>query len=123
MHVFQFQGLTGLLLLLGLVLVVVFTVTVLPTLVMTALWNAVVFDLFSGPEIGLWQGAILWAVVALALYAWIQPEFALKFADDDGDFTPPKGWEEEDKPTKKLDNDKQWSEHWHNWRKQFGNRK
>ena len=118
MHVFQFQGLTGLLLLLGIFLVVLFTVTVLPTLVMTALWNAVVFGLLGGPEIALGQGALLWAVVALGLYAWWQPDFALKFADDDGDFTPPAGWDEANESS--ASDEKNWSEHWHNWRKHLG---
>lgn len=134
MRVFHFRGLSGLLLLLGLTLFCIACVTLLPSLFVMALWNAVVFELFQGPEIGFFQGSLLWLITALLLMVTVRPDLQLQFGGMEGldsdRFDPFHGEGEEKKPrptrrkpAPSKENDKaQHSEHWHQWRKRFMNK-
>jgi hypothetical protein len=129
MQGFKVEGFTGLFLVLAAVLLALFLVAVVPTLVLTALWNALVASTFNGPEIGLLQGALLWSIVALLLYAWHQPEIAIEMRKEgtlpanwpDGSASKPLKRPKPLSSNKKGSDKQQWSEHWEKWRKQFGN--
>ena len=88
----ELSGWLGLLIIIASSLAVLFLVLILPSMVATALWNAVVYETLGGPIMGLQQGFLLWALVCVVLYGIFRPsiQVVLDEADlanmDDVDF-------------------------------------
>lgn len=79
MHVFHFRGLSSYLMLLFAIVVAFLVFMALPASFMMVLWNALVFEGAKGPEIGLYQGFLLWGMVLVALKLIFKPEIQLEF--------------------------------------------
>jgi hypothetical protein len=69
-------------------LISLFVVLVLPSMICTALWNAVVYELFGGVMIQVWQGTLLWMSVVIGLWLWLKPEIQLSVETLDEDDLP-----------------------------------
>jgi hypothetical protein len=88
----ELSGWFGLLIIVGSSLATLFLVLVLPSMVATAVWNALVYETLGGPLMGLQQGFLLWALVCVVLYSIFRPsiQVVLDEADlanmDDVDF-------------------------------------
>ena len=88
----ELSGWLGLFIIIGSSLAVLFLVLILPSMVATALWNALVYETLGGPVIGIQQGFLLWAIVCVVLYGIFRPSIhvVLDEADlanmDDVDF-------------------------------------
>jgi hypothetical protein len=117
MSFFAFKGLGGVLLLCFLVVCAVFFTLLLPSMVLTALWNALVFETLKGPTIGLAQGLLLWAMALASLALWLRPNVQLRMGhhgledDLDDDDDEPQAPE----PPPKSQGVK-YSAHWQAWR-------
>ena len=79
MHVFQIKGFSGLLMFGVALLLTALLVLVLPALFMMTLWNAVVFEGFSGPEVGASQGLLLWMMTLVLFKLVFRPEISFQF--------------------------------------------
>jgi len=79
MHVFQFRGLTALLVVLLAVVTAVAVLVALPSAFMMVLWNAMVFEASNGPQIDFVQGMLLWAFVAVMIKVVFNPTIKLPF--------------------------------------------
>jgi hypothetical protein len=88
----ELSGWFGLIIIIGSSLATLFLVLVLPSMVATAVWNALVYETLGGPLMGLQQGFLLWALVCVVLYGIFRPsiQVVLDEADlanmDDVDF-------------------------------------
>jgi hypothetical protein len=69
----ELSGWLGLLIILGSSLAGLFIVLILPSMVATAFWNALVYETLGGPLVGLQQGFLIWAMVCVALYGIFRP--------------------------------------------------
>ena len=84
MQVFQIKGLSGLVMFV-LALTGVFLLSImLPSSFMMVLWNAVVFEGFSGPEITLGQGLLLWVAVLILIKLFLNPQISFHFKKMEG---------------------------------------
>ena len=92
MKVYEIKGLSGLLAFLGSVLLTLALVLLLPSAFMMVLWNAMIFELFSGPEIGLAQGLLLWLASAIVFKLIFNPQIEFEFKKMD---RPPHDSEED----------------------------
>lgn len=79
MKVYYLNGFSGLLMILLAVVGVLALAFALPSAFMMVLWNALVFEGFSGPAIGFWQGSILWLIALLLFKLIFKPEISLEF--------------------------------------------
>ena len=79
MHVFHIKGLSSILLLLLAVIGAALLLLALPATFLMVLWNAVIFEAAKGPEIGLYQGFLLWGIILVALKLIFKPEIQLEF--------------------------------------------
>ena len=77
MQRFEFSGWLGFLILIVSTLSVLFLTLILPSMVATALWNALIYETLGGPVIGLQQGFLLWAMVGVVLYGIFRPSIEL----------------------------------------------
>lgn len=77
MQRFEFSGWLGFLILIVSTLSVLFLTLILPSMVATALWNAIIYETLGGPVIGLQQGFLLWAMVGVVLYGIFRPSIEL----------------------------------------------
>ena len=113
MFSFQLNGWFGAFMMLILALVALFFAIVLPSMITTALWNALVFETFHGVKIGFLQGSLLWAMAVFTLLLWFKPSIQFDLRDmDDMDLDT---MDSLDPPKKSNDNER--SEHWKKWRK------
>ncbi len=79
MQIYQVKGFKGALAF-GLAVVGVAILSVLlPSFLAQVFWNAIVFEGFSGPEIGLLQGALLWAAVLILFKLIANPQISFQF--------------------------------------------
>jgi hypothetical protein len=84
MHIFHIKGFSGLLLF-GLAMVcTALLVFVLPSAFMMVLWNATVFEGFSGPQINLSQGFVLWLAAIVLFKLVFKPEIQFQFKSVSG---------------------------------------
>ena len=114
MHVFHIRGFSGVVVLLLAFLAAVALFVLLPSSFMMVLWNAVVFEGMKGPEIDIYQGALLWGMVAVLIKLIFKPEIKLQFqqirpASSKSEKTQPVKMEKTEEPapqeaTTKLDN-------------------
>jgi hypothetical protein len=112
---FEFKGVTGVLAIIGLFLLSVFLVFVLPSMVATAVWNAIVFESLNGVKINLFQGCMLWSMAVIGLLLWLKPTFSFGSEDDlPQDASLFSGDEDLDERSSAP---RQHSEHWKKWRK------
>jgi hypothetical protein len=81
MQRFEFSGWLGFLILILSTLSVLFITLILPSMVATALWNALIYETLGGPIIGLQQGFLLWAIVGVVLYGIFRPSIELVLDD------------------------------------------
>lgn len=79
MKVFEIKGIAGLLVFLGSVLLTLALVLIIPAAFMMVLWNAMVFELLGGPEIGLLQGMLLWVATAIVFKLVFNPQIEFEF--------------------------------------------
>jgi hypothetical protein len=79
MQVFQIKGLSGLLMFILAVAGLLALFLLLPGAFMMVFWNAVVFEGFYGPEIGLIQGLLLWGVALLFIKLVMNPQISFQF--------------------------------------------
>lgn len=118
MFSFQFKGLLGIVAMFGLFLLTLFLVFILPSMVATALWNALVYATLGGVKINLMQGGLLWVMTVLGLLLYFKP--TLKFGIEDSDFehlnTDDDATTSASKPDPTTHNTPR-SEHWKKWRK------
>ena len=123
MSFFAFKGLGGVLLLCFLVMCALFFTLLLPSMVITALWNALVFETLKGPTIGLAQGLLLWAMALASLALWLRPNVQLHMGhhgleedldtDEQDDEEPP---HPALPPSKRGSGGVKYSAHWQAWR-------
>jgi hypothetical protein len=95
-------------------LVTVFTLLVLPSLLCMALWNAVVFKLFHGVSITLFQGVLLWFMVILTVMIVFKPQIKVSVKRLDARDLRFKGLDKDDK--NKSSSKTPPSAHWLKWR-------
>jgi hypothetical protein len=116
MFSFQFKGLLGIVAMFGLFLLTLFLAFVLPSMVATALWNALVYATLNGVKINLMQGGLLWVMFVMALLLYFKP--SLKFGMDEMDLDQfdTSDANVNDKPSPKPSAEPR-SEHWKKWRK------
>ena len=79
MQVFQIKGLTGLIVFILAVLGLLALFIALPSAFLMVFWNAVVFEGFEGPQIGLLQGMLLWAAALISLKLVMNPQVSFQF--------------------------------------------
>ncbi len=95
-------------------LVTVFTLLVLPSLLCMALWNAIVFKLFHGVAITLFQGLLLWVMVVLVVMLVFKPQISLSVKRLDPRDLRFKGLNKKDE--RKSSSKTPPSAHWLKWR-------
>jgi len=75
MHVFHIRGFSSWMMLLGGVVLALALLLALPASFMMVLWNATIFESFKvGPQIDIFQGLMLWGIVAILMKLLLQPE-------------------------------------------------
>jgi hypothetical protein len=79
MHVFHIRGISGLLVLLLAIVAALVVFLLLPAVFMMVLWNALVYEGFQGPQIGLSEGFLLWGMVAVLIQLIFKPKIQLQF--------------------------------------------
>ncbi len=79
MQVFQIKGLSGLIVFILAMLGLLALFIALPSAFLMVFWNAVVFEGFEGPQIGLFQGMLLWAAVLISLKLVMNPQISFQF--------------------------------------------
>ncbi len=79
MHVFHIRGLSGLVLLVLAVLLLLALVTLAPAAYLMVAWNALVYETFHGPMIGLDQGFLLWGALLVLLKLIFRPDIQVEF--------------------------------------------
>jgi hypothetical protein len=91
MHVFQVKGLSGMLMLVLALLTGIFLFLALPSAFMMVLWNALIYEVFRGSEINLYQGFLLWGMMLLTLKLIFSPELKFQLMRQHPDLpqTPP----------------------------------
>lgn len=78
MHVFHIRGLSSILLLALSVIGALVLLLAVPAAFLMVMWNTLVYEGFKGPEIDIYQGFLLWGVVALTLKLILKPEIKLE---------------------------------------------
>jgi len=79
MPVFQIRNMAGLLSLVVSVLVSMALLILLPASFLMVLWNTFVFEMFHGPEISLYQGALLLGVLLVLIKMVFFPSLRIEF--------------------------------------------
>jgi hypothetical protein len=79
----ELSGWLGLLIIIASSLAVLFLVLILPSMVATALWNALIYETLGGPVVGLQQGFLLWSLVCVVLYAIFRPSIQVVLDEAD----------------------------------------
>ena len=79
MQVFQIKGFSGLMMFILAVISVMILLILLPATFTMVFWNAVVFEGLAGPQIGLFQGMLLWIAIVLLLKLIINPQISFQF--------------------------------------------
>jgi hypothetical protein len=120
MQAIEFKGFWGLLALLLIALLAVAFIVLVPSVLATVAWNALIFETFKGPEIDLLQGGLLWLALMLALYSVLQPEVVFEMHTNTEPELPPA----KTKPTPKNKPDSESvSTHWQQWRNRMNDDK
>ena len=78
-RIIQINGFRGICLALFVVTCLFAGFVIFPAKVATFLWNYVAVNYVSLPQICLWQGGLLWAMLALSVYLINQRRFAISF--------------------------------------------
>lgn len=79
MQVFQIKGLSGLIVFILAVLGLLALLMLLPSAFLMVFWNAVVFEGFEGPQIGLFQGMLLWVATLILIKLVMNPQISFQF--------------------------------------------
>jgi hypothetical protein len=79
----ELSGWFGLFIIIASSLALLFLILVLPSMVATALWNAIVYETLGGPSVGLQQGFLLWSLVCVVLYAIFRPSIQVVLDEAD----------------------------------------
>jgi hypothetical protein len=79
MHVFHIRGISGILVLLLAIVAALILLLLLPATFMMVLWNALVYESFKGIQIGLYEGFLLWGMVAVLIKLIFKPQIQLQF--------------------------------------------
>ena len=118
MHIFEFKGFTGFLMVLLIFGVVLFLTMLLPAMLCTAVWNAVVFESFAGPKVTLLQGALLWIMLVFTTLLILKPDISGKLKQieslEDDDFFDEDFFSSHSKDSQSSV--EKHSEHWKKWR-------
>ena len=85
MKIVQLKGFSGLMTLVGAVLLGFLALVLFPSAFVQVLWNAVVFEGFAGPEINLGQAALLWGAVLMLGMVVFKPDIQLQMAKSEDD--------------------------------------
>jgi hypothetical protein len=115
MFSFQFKGLLGILAMFGLFLLTLFLAFVLPSMVATALWNALIYATLDGIKINLLQGGLLWVMVVIGLVLYFKPSLTLGIDESEFDTLDTTDANPSQMPTSTPSEPR--SEHWKKWRK------
>jgi hypothetical protein len=83
MNRLEFSGWLAFFAMIASTIAVLFIFFLLPSMVATALWNAVVYETLGGPTIGIQQGFLLWAMVCVVLYGIFRPSIQVVFDETD----------------------------------------
>ena len=108
------QALLGLLLSLFSLVMTVLIMLFLPSLLCTMLWNSLVFGVFHGTAISLFQGVLLWLMIILTVLIVFKPEIKVsvqRINTKDIPFPSPKKRD----PSNPTDQNTP-SAHWLKWR-------
>ncbi len=89
-------------------------VLVLPSMLCTGLWNMLVFSIFHGVEISLFQGVLLWFMVILTVMILFKPQIKVSVQRLDARDLPFKRPKKDEKPSESAKNSP--SAHWLKWR-------
>jgi hypothetical protein len=125
MHAFEFKGFWGFVSFLVLLLLSLTLVLLVPSVLVTVAWNALVFESFKGVPIDLMQGALLWFATLLLLYALLQPEFVFELqAKEEPELPLPKAQPKALKKVEKRSSEESAkSSHWQQWRNRMDDEK
>lgn len=102
MHVFHIRGLSGLLLLILAVVLVLALVTLAPAAYLMVAWNAIVYETFHGPMIGLDQGFLLWGALLVLLKLTLRPDIQVEFQSNLAPFRKSKPAQPEPTPAEEA---------------------
>lgn len=79
MHSVKIKGASGLMAFMALIVGLVLLAVGVPALFMMVVWNALVFEAFHGPAIGLHQGVLLWLAMLIGLKLALRPYVSFQF--------------------------------------------
>ena len=102
------------------VLLTAFVLLVLPAMVVTALWNAVVWGWLHGPEVSIGQGLLLWGIVLLGLQLLFKFEWTVSVEEaDEADRIMEAMERSREDAAKPALNKEEMPEHWKRWHRQL----
>ncbi len=78
MKTFEIKGFWGFVLFAIVAIVAVSLAVAVPITMTWVSWNALVFELFQGPEIAFWQAALLTTIIAVSLKIIFQPQISFQ---------------------------------------------
>jgi len=110
----MFPAALGLLLSLLSLLMTLIILLVLPSVLCTVLWNTLVFSVFHGVSISLFQGVLLWFMVILTVMIVFKPQIKVSVQRLDARDLPFKRAKKDEKPSDATKNTQ--SAHWLKWR-------
>jgi len=110
----MFSAVLGLLLSLVSLLITLLIMLVLPRVLCTVLWNTLVFSLFHGVSISLFQGVLLWFMVILTVMIVFKPQIKVSVQRLDARDLPFKRSKKDENPSSTGVNPP--SAHWLKWR-------
>lgn len=79
MQIYQIKGFKGALTFALAAIGVAILSVLLPSFLAQVFWNAIVFEGFNGPEIGLIQGALLWCISLILFKLIANPQVSFQF--------------------------------------------
>lgn len=114
----QFHEKPSLLAVIAIVLAALFALVVLPSMIITALWNALLFEsLHLMGEIALSQGVLLWLMLLASAFLVFDIDLKALLSPDKDAPSPFDDGEDAFRSDAPLD-ESEYSEHWKKWRKE-----
>jgi len=110
----MFPAVLGLFLSLISLMVTLLIMLVLPSVLCTVLWNTLVFSLFQGVSISLFQGVLLWFMILLTVMIVFKPQIKVSVQRLDARDLPFKRPKKDETPNASAQ--KPPSAHWLKWR-------
>lgn len=110
----MFPAVLGLLLSLFSLLMTLLIMLVLPSVLCTVLWNTIIYSVFHGVSISLFQGVLLWFIIILTVMIVFKPQIKVSVQRLDARDLPFKRPKKDDKPSSTGVNPP--SAHWLKWR-------